>query len=130
MLREVASEARLARPAHRGVVVVPRVAASGSEGTQSVLTVRDAAERLKVSERAVVKAIHSGRLSGRRVGSGARWEITTESVDRYVPRLSIQAREAKTMTQAELEEFVAEILDQMNRLDVLEAAVMDLVEVS
>jgi excisionase family DNA binding protein len=88
MMREAAAKARLARPAHRGVVVVPRVASVGSEGTQSVMTVHEAAERLKVSERAVVKAIHSGRLAGRRVGSGARWEITTESVDGYAPRRS------------------------------------------
>lgn len=94
VMREAAARARLARPAHRGVVLVPIVAVSGSEAAESVVTVRDAAERLKVSERAVVKAIHSGRLAGRRVGSGARWEITAESVDRYVPRRDSQTREA------------------------------------
>jgi excisionase family DNA binding protein len=130
VMREAAARARLARPAHRGVVVVPRVVASGSEGTQSVMTVRDAAERLKVSERAVVKAIHSGRLAGRRVGSGARWEITTESVDRYVPRRSNQVREAEFMSEAEMDAFKRDLLDALDRVERLEVAVRDLAEAS
>ena len=126
VMREAAAKARLARPAHRGVVpVVPKVAALGSEAAESVLTVRDAAERLKVSERAVVKAIHSGRLCGRRVGSGARWEIAADSVSRYVPRRN-QVREAQPMTEAEMDAFTRDLLDALDRVERLEVAVCDL----
>jgi excisionase family DNA binding protein len=124
VMREAAAKARLARPAHRGAVLVPRVAPVGSEGTQSVMTVRDAAERLRVSERAVVKAIHSGRLCGRRVGSGARWEITAESVDRYVPRS--RPSEGEAMTEAEFQAVKAELLDIQADIEQIEADVRDL----
>ena len=126
VMREAAARARLARPAHRGVVVVPRVAPAGSEAAESVLTVRDAAERLRVSERAVVKAIHSGRLCGRRVGSGARWEITAESVSRYVPRSSNRPGEAEFMSEAEFEAVKAELLDMQADIEQIEADVRDL----
>jgi excisionase family DNA binding protein len=128
VMREAAAVRGLARPAHRGVVVVPKVAALGSEAAESVLTVRDAAERLKVSERAVVKAIHSGRLCGRRVGSGARWEITAESVDRYVPRS--RPSEGEAMTEAEQVAFKRDLLDALDRVERLEVAVRDLAEAS
>ena len=93
-----------------------------------MVTVHEAAERLKVSERAVVKAIHSGRLCGRRVGSGARWEITTESVDRYVPRS--RPSEGEAMTEAEQVAFKRDLLDALDRVDQLEADVRDLAAAS
>jgi len=88
VMRESAAKARLARPAHRGVVpVVPRVAPAGSEAAESVvLTVRQAAEQLGITERAVIKAISKGHLDGRQVGRSARWVIEAGSVDRYAPR--------------------------------------------
>ena len=86
MMRESAAKARLARPAHRGAVSVPRVASVGSEGTQSVVTVHEAADQLGITERAVTKAISKGHLDGRQVGRSARWVIVAGSVDRYAPR--------------------------------------------
>lgn len=90
VMRSSAASAALASPPTRGVVpVVPKVAATGSEGTQSVMTVHEAAMRLQISERAVVKAISKGHLKGgRQIDGSRRWEITTESVDGYVPRRS------------------------------------------
>ena len=89
VMRSSAASAALASPPHRGIVpVVPKVAGSGSEAAESVVTVHEAAMRLQISERAVVKAVHSGRLSGRQADGSRRWEITTESVDGYAPRRS------------------------------------------
>ena len=88
VMREAAAKARLARPAHRGAVPVPRVAPAGSEAAQSVLTVHEAAERLGITERAVTKAISKGHLDGRQIDGSRRWEITSASVCRYVPRRS------------------------------------------
>jgi len=84
MMRVVASEAGLVRPARLGVQV-PKVAAGGSVASVSVVTVHEAAERLGISEQAITRAIRGGRLAGSRVGRGA-WEITSASVQAYPHR--------------------------------------------
>jgi len=91
VMRSSAARAALASPPHRGVVpVVSSVAALGFVGSGSVVTVKEASERLQVSEQAVRKAVREGRLSGSRTGSGA-WEIDIRSLDAYVPRRSSPA---------------------------------------
>ena len=78
VMRSSAAGAALASPPTRGVVpVVPNLARGGSEGA---LSVHEVAEMLKVSDRAVVKALHSGRLSGCQDGS-RRWVVEATSVD-------------------------------------------------
>jgi excisionase family DNA binding protein len=135
MMRGVASEARLARPAHRGVAVVSRVAVVGFvAGVSGVLTVKEAAERLHISEQAVRKAIREGRLSGSRVGRGA-WEVGAGSVDEYPARCSDHALRGdlmgdESMTEAELEAFKADALDLLIRVGHLEADVRGLAEAS
>ena len=95
-MREVAAEAGLARPDRRGSangsVPVPAVAAVGSVPPELMLTAKQAADQLGISERAVTKATSQGHLVGQQVGRGTRWEITKASVDRYAPRRSNQAR--------------------------------------
>jgi excisionase family DNA binding protein len=121
VMREAAARARLARPAHRGVVVVSQVAPLGFADPELVMTVSEAAERLQISEQAVRRAVREGRLSGSRTGSGA-WEITIESVDGYAPR-SRRVREVETMTDAEV---WAELLEMQADVEQLEADVREL----
>jgi excisionase family DNA binding protein len=130
VMREAAARARLARPAHRGVVpVVSKVAALGFVTPESVVTVKEAAERLGISEQAVTKAIREGRLSGSRVGRGA-WEISAGSVDKYTSRCSNRPGEAEPMTEAEVEAFKRDLLDALDRVERLESVVRDRAEAS
>jgi excisionase family DNA binding protein len=88
--RAIAVDARLAArsrtPELAGSGLVPELGAGGSGAAVSWVTAKEAAERLRISERAVTKAIQQGRLSGRRIAGGSRWEVTDASVDRYRPR--------------------------------------------
>lgn len=100
-MRAVADEAALGFPAPPGrrgsgggSGAGPKMDCAGSAAPELMLTVRQAAEVAKVSERCIRKAIYSGRLVGRRVGDGSRWSVTAASVDAYAPRQSNQAREA------------------------------------
>jgi len=79
VMRASAASAALASPPTRGAMpVVPNLAPAGSEGA---LSVHEASEMLKVSDRAVVKALHAGRLSGRQVDGSRRWAIEAASVE-------------------------------------------------
>ena len=88
--RAIAVEARLAAKSGASEPtsseLVPELGDCGSAAAVSWMTVKEAAERLEISERAVTKAIQEGRLSGRRIAGGSRWEVTDASVDRYRPR--------------------------------------------
>jgi len=79
VMRSSAARAALASPPTRGAMpVVPNLAPAGTEGAVSV---HEASEMLKVSDRAVVKALHAGRLSGRQVDGSRRWAIEAASVE-------------------------------------------------
>ena len=90
MMREAASEAGMARPGRRGSgggsEVGPKMDGGGSAASELMLTVHEAAEVAKVSERCIRKAIYSGRLAARRVGGGTRWVVTAASVEAYSQR--------------------------------------------
>jgi excisionase family DNA binding protein len=83
-MRLGAASAALASPPHKGVLG-PRVPEDGSEATQSEMTVKTAAEVAQVTEHSIRKAIHSGRISGRRIGDGS-WVVAAGSVDQYMAR--------------------------------------------
>jgi len=126
VMREAAASRGMARPAHRGVVpVVSQVAALGFAASESVVmtTVKEAAERLQISQQAVRKAVREGRLSGSRTERGA-WEITIESVDGFTPRS--RPSEGEAMTEAEFQAVKAELLDIQADIEQIEADVRDL----
>jgi hypothetical protein len=126
VMREAAAVRGLARPAHRGVVpVVSQVATVGFVTPESVAmtTVQAAADKLQISEQAVRKGLREGRLSGSRTERGA-WEITAESVDRYVPRS--RPSEGEPMTDSEFQAVKAELLGMQAEIEQLEADVREL----
>lgn len=65
-----------------GSVVVPTLDGSRvGVRASGWMTTRDAAERLKVTSRAVLKARAKGRLTGRQREAHGRWLISVESVE-------------------------------------------------
>jgi len=85
VMRSSAAGAALVSPPHRGIVpVVPNLLAPA--GTEGAVSVHEASEMLKMSDRAVVKALHAGRLSGRQVDGSRRWAIEADSVEALMRR--------------------------------------------
>ena len=125
VMRSSAANAALVSPPHRGVVpVVPNLARSGSEEALSMMTVHEAAMRLQISERAVVKAISKGHLDGRQIDGSRRWEITSASVGRYVPRS--RPSEGEAMSEADFQAVKAELLELQAEIEQIEADVRGL----
>lgn len=54
------------------------------------LTVKEVAERLRVSERSVRRWLESGDLRGFRFGDRAGWRVREEDLDAFVARLMEQ----------------------------------------
>jgi excisionase family DNA binding protein len=130
VMRSSAASAALASPPHRGAVpVVSKVAALGFVTSELVVTVKEAAERLGISEQAVTKAIREGRLSGSRVGRGP-WEIGAGSVDKYTSRCSNRPREAEFMSEAEFQAVKVELLELQADIQQIEHDVRDLAAAS
>jgi excisionase family DNA binding protein len=122
-MRTGAAIAHLSDPPHRGVVpVVSQAAAFGFADPELVMTVQEAAKRLEISQQAVRKAARRGHLDGSRTGGA--WEITAESVDRYVPRS--RPSEGEAMTDSEFQAVKAELLDLQAEIEQIEADVRDL----
>ena len=60
-----------------------------------LLTVKDVAEQLRVTERTVREWLRNGRIVGRNLGGQAGWRVRSEDLDRFIEQLETN-QESKT----------------------------------